>query len=67
MTRQLPVGRDYLLLAALYFIGAKIGSLTVMPEGIAIIWPPNGVLLVFLIRFEGRGLCGVWRSLMPGC
>lgn len=47
-----PGLRDLLALGLLYFVGAKAGvALTVMPEGMAILWPPNGVLLAFLIRF----------------
>ena len=39
----------------LYFLAAKIGVLLiVMPEAMAILWPPNGVLLAFLIRFGQR-------------
>jgi integral membrane sensor domain MASE1 len=44
------------LIPLLYFLGAKTGvALTVMPEGIAILWPPNGILLAALIRYRGRG------------
>ena len=46
---------DYLLLPLLYFISARIGVvLSVMPEGMAILWPPNGVLLAYCIRFGPR-------------
>lgn len=38
------------LLAVLYYLGAKVGTLTLMPEGIAIMWLPNGILLGFLLR-----------------
>lgn len=42
------------LVFALYFLGAKLGVLlTVMPEGIAIVWLPNCVVLAALIRFNG--------------
>jgi diguanylate cyclase (GGDEF)-like protein len=44
------------LVAALYFAGAKLGMLTVMPEGIAVLWPPNAVVLAALIRFRGERL-----------
>jgi diguanylate cyclase (GGDEF)-like protein len=48
---------DGLLLAfvfVLYFVGAKLGvMLTVMPEGMAIIWLPNCVVLAALVRFKG--------------
>lgn len=47
---------DFILLASLYYLGAKAGVvLTVMPEGMAILWPPNSVLLAVLISFRGRG------------
>ena len=46
---------DYVLLPALYFVAARIGVvLSVMPEGMAILWPPNGVLLAYFIRFGPR-------------
>ena len=46
---------DYLLLPLLYYVSAKIGiALSVMPEGMAILWPPNGVLLAYFIRFGPR-------------
>ena len=42
-----PGLRDFLLLPLLYYLSARIGViLSVMPEGMAILWPPNGVLLV---------------------
>ena len=44
------------LLAALYYAGAKLGLLTVMPEGMAVLWPPNAVVLAALIRFRGARL-----------
>lgn len=45
----------YLALGILYFLAARIGvALTVMPQGMAVIWPPNGVLLAFLILLRGR-------------
>ena len=40
-----------------YFVSAKFGVLfTVMPEGTAILWPPNSVLLAALILGRGQGL-----------
>jgi integral membrane sensor domain MASE1 len=40
----------------LYFLAAKVAvTLTIMPEGTAIVWPPNGVLLAALIRFRRQG------------
>lgn len=47
---------DYLLVPLLYFLAAKAAvQLTVLPEGTAIVWPPNGILLAALIRFQRRG------------
>jgi diguanylate cyclase (GGDEF)-like protein len=47
---------DFVLLPFLYYAGAKLGIwLTVMPEGTAILWPPNSALLAALIAFQGRG------------
>lgn len=50
-----PRSIDYILVPVLYFLGAKLGTLTVMPEGMAIVWPPNSVLLAALLIFQGRG------------
>jgi integral membrane sensor domain MASE1 len=50
-----PRVTDILLLPLLYFVSARIGVvLSVMPEGMAILWPPNGVLLAYFIRFGPR-------------
>jgi diguanylate cyclase (GGDEF)-like protein len=47
---------DFVLFLLLCFLGAKLGVwLTVMPRGMAILWPPIGLLLAALIRFQGRG------------
>jgi integral membrane sensor domain MASE1 len=55
-TRRIPTFRDFILVPLLYFLGAKAGvALTVMPEGMAILWPPNGVVLAAWIRFRFRG------------
>lgn len=40
--------------ALLYFAAVKLGSLTLMAEGLAIVWLPNGFLLGFLLRFPAR-------------
>jgi integral membrane sensor domain MASE1 len=46
---------DFVLLPLLYFVSAKLGVvLSVMPEGMAILWPPNGVVLAYFIRFGPR-------------
>lgn len=50
-----PVLVDFLLLPLLFYVSARIGVvLSVMPEGMAILWPPNGVLLAYFIRFGPR-------------
>jgi integral membrane sensor domain MASE1 len=50
-----PGVRDFILLPILYFVAARIGiALSVMPNGMAILWPPNGVLLAYFIRFGPR-------------
>lgn len=52
--RHRPSGLDLALVFILYYAGAKLGvGFTVMPEGLAIVWPPNAVLLAALIRFRG--------------
>jgi integral membrane sensor domain MASE1 len=54
--QRAPHYTDFLLLPLLYYLGAKAGvALTVMPEGMAILWPPNSVLLATLIALHGRG------------
>lgn len=54
--RPSPTLKDFVAFPLLYFLGAKAGViLTVMPEGMAILWPPNGVLLAAFIHFRGRG------------
>ena len=49
-----PGAIDFVLLPVLYYVGAKLGMLTLMPEGIAILWLPNSVLLAALLRFQAR-------------
>lgn len=51
-----PRHLHFLLLPILYYAAAKISQLTVMPEGIAILWLPNSILLATFICFRGRGL-----------
>ena len=51
-----PSAGHLALIAALYFLGAKLGMLTVMPEGNAIIWPASAVTLAALLRFNGARL-----------
>lgn len=43
-----------ILVGVLYFAAAKLGALTLMVEGTAIVWLPNGILLGFLLRFPKR-------------
>jgi integral membrane sensor domain MASE1 len=43
-----------ILVGVLYFAAAKLGGLTLMAEGTAIVWLPNGILLGFLLRFPKR-------------
>lgn len=49
-----PGAIDFVLLPVLYYVGAKLGMLTVMPEGMAILWLPNSALLAALLRFHAR-------------
>src|SRR5687767_12095627 len=51
-----PGWKAFALLAALYYAAAKLGMLTVMPEGIAVFWPPNGIILAALLYFRGARL-----------
>lgn len=56
MSSRTPRIIDFVLLPLLYYAGAKLGvSMTVMPEGMAILWPPNSALLAAFIAFQGRG------------
>jgi diguanylate cyclase (GGDEF)-like protein len=46
----------YLLFAVLYFATARFGGdFTTSPEGMAIIWAPNAILLAMLLRYDGAG------------
>src|SRR5687767_6694425 len=48
------------LLAALYYAGAWMGMrLTVMPEGMVILWIPNSVVLSLLLITGGRYYLGI--------
>ena len=50
-----PALTDFIFMPLLYFVSAKIAVvLSVMPEGMGILWPPNGVLLAYFIRFGRR-------------
>ena len=53
--RPLPRAHLWWLVPLAYFVGARLGvSLAVMPEGIAILWPPNSVLLVAMLLSRRR-------------
>lgn len=53
------------LLFALYFLGGRLGmAFTVMPEGMAILWLPNAVVLAALLRFEARGYLAIAATAM---
>jgi diguanylate cyclase (GGDEF)-like protein len=62
MQRRLAAGgwRELAAYAAVplgYFLAARFGVLfTTMPEGTAILWPPNSVLLAALILRNGKGV-----------
>lgn len=48
-----PGWRDLALVALLYFVGAKLGMLTILPEGMSVLWPANAVVLAAMLRFRG--------------
>lgn len=57
LTSHEPRWRDVGLVFVLYYLGARIGvAFTSMPEGIAILWPPNAVLLTAFLLFGSRRL-----------
>lgn len=51
-----PSAAHLALIGALYFLGAKLGMLSVMPEGNALFWAANAVTLAALLRFNGARL-----------
>ena len=51
-----PSAAHLALIGVLYFAGAKLGMLTVMPEGNALVWLSNAVVLAALLRFDGARL-----------
>jgi integral membrane sensor domain MASE1 len=52
--QKVPLGA-IALLVLLYFVGGKLGIwLTVMPEGMAILWIPNAVVLAALLIYRGQ-------------
>jgi diguanylate cyclase (GGDEF)-like protein len=54
-----PGWKALALLAACYYAGAKLGMLTVMPEGMAVLWLPNGVVLAALLAFRGQRMLAI--------
>lgn len=51
---------EFGLVFVLYFIGARIGvAFTSMPEGTAVLWPPNAVLLASYLLLGRAGYPGV--------
>ncbi|HVO05299.1 MAG TPA: diguanylate cyclase [Burkholderiaceae bacterium] len=53
--RPLPRPLVWLLVPLAYYAGAKLGvSVAVMPEGIAVLWPPNSVLLTAMLLGRPR-------------
>ena len=42
------------LVAPLYYAGATLGLLTAMPEGMALVWPANAVVLAAMLRLGPR-------------
>jgi hypothetical protein len=56
-TENLPLSASTLGIGLLffggYFLGSKIGfALTFQPNPIAVLWPPNGILLAFADRTQ---------------
>lgn len=51
------------LLAILYYACARVGALTLMPEGMAIVWLANGLLLAFLLLHRNKTLSFVAAAL----
>ena len=51
-----PGWKAFALVGVLYYAAAKLGMLTVMPEGMSVFWPPNGVVLAALLYFRGARL-----------
>ncbi|HEX4894747.1 MAG TPA: MASE1 domain-containing protein, partial [Solimonas sp.] len=55
MTSREPRWTDVALVFGLYYLGARVGvSFTAMPEGMAILWPPNAVVLAAFLLFGWR-------------
>jgi diguanylate cyclase (GGDEF)-like protein len=55
--QSMPSVVFWALVPLLYYAGAKLGvSAAVMPEGIAILWPPNSVLLTAMLIRPARDM-----------
>ena len=53
--KSLPRVVLWLLVPLCYYAGAKLGvSVAVMPEGVAVLWPPNSVLLTAMLLGRHR-------------
>ena len=53
--KSLPRVVLWLLVPLCYYAGAKLGvSVAVMPEGVAVLWPPNSVLLTAMLLGRRR-------------
>src|SRR6186997_3220402 len=61
LIRRLSNPGQLLLLAAVYFIAAKLSLTLAIPPGYATaVWPPSGIALAALLLF-GRGVWpGIW-------
>lgn len=58
---RLRYGGTILLLATLYYLGARVGQLLAIPPGnVTAVWPPSGIALVALLLCGSRVWPGVW-------
>lgn len=60
MTFQTPL--RVLLAALAYFASARIGYALAIPQGIAVIWPPSGIMLALLVMSDRDE----WPTLLAG-
>ena len=59
--RRLSHPGQVLLVAAAYFIAAKLSLLLAIPPGYATaVWPPSGIALAAMLLFGGRIWPGIW-------
>ncbi|MFP5399090.1 MAG: diguanylate cyclase [Gammaproteobacteria bacterium] len=60
LSRPLPRAHLWWLVPLGYFVGARLGvSVAAMPEGIAVLWPPNSVLLVAMLLARPRDVAPI--------